>query len=121
MNAVITLRLGAMSTNAWTRPLIKLLGFVLHGALAWRVVRSPEQYAYTRHYARVFSMLIYRSVALNDKVKRNDPYDAQIIYWGMACDALLTHDKAQKARFLALYGNAKPAYSVEELFHHLGI
>jgi len=116
-----SMRLGAMSNNPWTRPLIKLLGTVLHGGLARRVVRNPDQYPYTRHYARVFSMLVYRSQALNERVKRNDPYDAQIIYWGMACDALLTHDSAQKARFVDLYGGAKPAYAVEELFQHLGI
>ena len=114
------MNLGAMSNNRWTRPLIKLLGTVLHGGLARRVVRSPDKYRYTRQYARVFSMLVYRNLALNEEVKRNDPYDAQIIYWGMECDTLLSHDNAQKARFLALYP-AKHVYKVKALLHRLGI
>jgi hypothetical protein len=117
----VSMKLGSLSNNRWTKPLVKLLGSVLHGGLARRVVRNPGQYPYTRHYARIFAMLIYRNLALNESVGRNDPYDAQVVYWGRECDALLTHDAGQKGRFLSLYDGGKQVHKVKELLLRLGI
>ena len=116
----VSVRLEVFRANPWTRPLVKLLGAVLYGSLARRVVRNPHRYPFTRHYSRVFSMLLYRSMALNEPVGRNDPYDAEVLYWGIECDVLLTHDKGQGERFRALYGS-KHVHKVKTLLLHLGI
>jgi hypothetical protein len=66
------------------------------------------------------STVYERGKLTNEPVGRNDPYDAEVLYWGIECDVLLTHDKGQGERFRALYGS-KHVHKVKTLLLHLGI
>lgn len=85
--------------------------------VAARVMADPTRYPYTRHYARVFELLLFLgSVPTAEcRVDRGDREDARQLFYMLALDWLVTDDDKLRLWFLRLFPDSKEVLTLDQL------